>query len=180
MKLMTCLVSSLALTGLLTACGGGSDDPAPAGSSTTTAPPATTTPSTPTTSAGTAAKYAGTWGGCFSTGATTSRRETLVLTQTGPETASFAFSETNYAQLACAGAAGTTSADSGTVTFVGTKTIGADTVDMANITQGTAIQKQVFLLSGTSLKFGKQAGDGGALDANGYPTTYETNPLTKQ
>jgi hypothetical protein len=175
MKTLSCIVSSLAVAGLLTACGGGSDDPAPAGTSTTT----TTTTTTPTTSAGTAAKYVGTWGGCFSTGAATSRKETLVITQQGAETASFAFTETNYAQLACAGAAGTTSTDSGTVAFTGTKTIGTDTVDQANVTQGNGTQKQVFLVSGTTLKFGKQAGDGGTVDANGYPTTFDTNPLTK-
>jgi len=171
MKNLNHAIAALSVTTFLAACGGGGD-----GSADLVAAPATpTTPSATTT----AARYAGSWGGCFSTGATTSRNETLVITAQGAETASFAFTETNYAQPACAGAAGTTSTDSGTIAFAGTKTIGTETVDQGNVTQGTGTRKQVFRVSGTTLKFGKQAGDGGTLDANGYPTTFDTNPLTR-
>lgn len=165
MKNLILAISGLSVAVLLAACGGGGDG---------TADPAAATSST------TAAKYGGTWGGCFSTGAASSRKETLVITPQGADIASFSFAETSYGQLACAGAAGTTSTDTGTVAFSGTKTIGTETVDKGIVTQAGGSQKQVFLATATTLQFGRQAGDGGTPDADGYPTTFDTNPLARQ
>ena len=173
MKNLILAISALPLAVVLAACGGGGDGSADTAATASTAGTATPAAST------TAAKYAGTWGGCFSTAASSSRKETLVITAQGAETASFSFSEANYAEPTCAGAAGTTSSDSGTITFAGTKTMGTDTVDQATIAQAGGTQKQVMLVTGTSLMFGKQAGDGGTLDADGYPTSFEADPLSR-
>ena len=177
MNTLRCIVSSLAVAGFLTACGGGSDDIKPAGSTTTTT-------TTTTVTAGDASRYAGTWVGCFSEGPTTSSRQTLVLTQQGANSLSGASTETAFAAPSCGGTAGVTKTSSGTIAFAGTKTIGADTVDKATITfPGKPPQKQVLLVKGTApamLFFGKEPGDGGTLDADGYPTTLESNGLTKQ
>ena len=179
MKLIS-IVSSMTLLVLLASCGGGSDDPAPAASATTPA----TTPTTPAPApTETALKYAGTWVGCFPNGAASSR-ETLVITQLTPAVLSATSTETNYAAASCAGAAGTTKTNPSTFTVDGSKTIGTDTVDKVTITQpGRPAQKQVVLAKGTApvmLFVGKQAADGGAVDAEGYPTTLEPLGFTKQ
>ena len=56
----------------------------------------------------------------------------------------------------------------------------ADTVDKGIVTQTDGAQKQVFLATATTLSFGQQPGDGGTLDADGYPTTLDVNPLVRQ
>jgi hypothetical protein len=187
MKNLMHALAGLSVALLLGGCGGGGNGAADASATTAASTTTPTTASTTDTAAApaapastTAAKYAGTWSGCFATGTATSRADLLVITATGPDTATFAFTETNYAQPACAGAASSTSTDGGTVAFSGTKTIGADTVDKATVTQTSGTQKQVFMVSGTTLQFGRQAGDGGTPDANGYPTTFDGNPLTRQ
>jgi len=48
------------------------------------------------------------------------------------------------------------------------------------VTQTDGAQKQVFLATATTLSFGQQPGDGGTLDADGYPTTLDVNPLVRQ
>ena len=158
---------------LLAGCGGGGD------SATDTPAPATPTPQ-----AATAAKYVGSWSGCFDRSTTTSRRESVVITQVTAESVSFNYSEVSFAQASCGGSAGTTVSDSGTIAFSGTKVIGTETVDKGSVTSvGSPVQKQVFLVrQGTpaTLVFGKNADDGGVLDAEGYPTTLETNGLAKQ
>lgn len=178
MKLIS-IVSSMTLLVLLASCGGGSDDPAPTASTTPG-----TTPTTPaTTPTETALKYAGTWVGCFPNGAASSR-ETLVITQSTATVLSATSTETNYAAASCAGAAGTTRTNPSTFTVDGSKTIGTDTVDKVTITQpGRPAQKQVVLVKGTApvmLFVGKQASDGGVVDAEGYPTTLEPLGFTKQ
>ena len=171
MKKVVSLGSCLAVVVFLASCGGGSNDPAPTAST------------TPTPPAATALKYAGTWVGCFPNG-TASARNTLVLTQSTTASISATQTDTNYAAASCAGAAGTTTTNSSTGTVDGTKTIGTDTVDKVTITQsGRPAQKQVLLVKGTApvmLFVGKQAADGGAVDAEGYPATLETLGLTKQ
>lgn len=177
MKNRILALAALSVATMLTACGGGGDgNPASTTAQASSAEASTTTTTTMTT---TAAKYAGTWGGCFATGAATSRQETLVIVQQGSDSASFSFTEVNYDALACAGAAGTTSTDAGTIAFSGSMTIGADTVDKGIVTQTNGVQKQVFLATETTLTFGRQPGDGGAVDADGYPTTFDTNLLTR-
>ena len=180
MKNLILTLSALSVAAMLAACGGGSDaDPASATAAASTET-TTATSTTTTTETATAAKYAGTWSGCFTTGAATSRQETLVITQLTADTASFAFTEVNYGALACAGTAGATSTDAGTVAFSGTKTIGTDTVDKGIVTQADGTQKQVFLATATTLSFGRQPDDGGTPDADGYPTTFDGNALTRQ
>ena len=179
MKKLISLVSGMSVVALLAACGGGGDDgPATATPSTTTTTPATTT----TTTA--AAKYVGTWVGCFPNGTNASSRETLVLTQQGPDSLSGATTKTNFAAASCGGAAGITKTDSSTVALAGTKTIGADTVDKGILTQkDQPPQKQVLLVKGTApamLFSGKGPEDGGTVDAEGYPTTLQSLGYSKQ
>ena len=179
MKKLISLVSGMLVVALLAACGGGGDDgPATATPSTTT-----TTPTTTTTTAA-AAKYVGTWVGCFPNGTNASSRETLVLTQQGPDGLSAASTETNFAAASCGGAAGTTKTNSATAALAGTKTIGTDTVDKGIVTQkDRPPQKQVLLVKGTApamLFFGKQSEDGGTVDAEGYPTTLESLGFSQQ
>ena len=188
MKNLISLASSLSVVVLLAACGGGDDGPAAATSTTTTSTTTTTTPTTTTTTTtttpapGDASRYVGTWSSCNSTGASTSRRETIVITATGASTLAFTFTETNFSAAACTGSAGTPSVGTtGTVAFTGTtKTVGTSTVDKGSVTEGTRVQKQIFLVTATTLVTGKTAGDGGTVDADGYPNTLESGGLTKQ
>ena len=170
MKSITRFVPALAVLALVTACGGG-------GSSSDA--PATPTP-TPPVVATDSSRYVGTWAQCHSTGATTSARETIVITAPSATTVAFTQTETTYASLNCAGAAAATTTSTGTGVFVGTKTVGADTVDKVNVTQRTTTNKQILLVTATTLKTGKGANDGGVVDADGYPTTLETVSFTKQ
>lgn len=172
MKKLLSLGSSLAVVFFLASCGGGGDDgPAPATSTTTTTTPAP----------GDASRYVGTWSACVSTGASTSRKETVVITATGPSTLAFTQSETNFAAAGCAGTAGTPSTSSGTVAFTGTtKTVGTSTVDKGTVTEGTTVQKQIFLVTATTLNSGKSVADGGTVDADGYPNSLDSGVLTKQ
>lgn len=170
MNSITRFVPALAVLALVTACGGGGS------SSDATVTPTTTTPVVATDSS----RYAGNWALCHSTGATTSTREAIAITATSATTVAFTQSETLFASLNCAGAAGATTTSTGTGVFVGTKTVGVDTVDKINVTQGTTTNKQILLVTATTLKSGKAPSDGGVLDADGYPTTFETNAFTKQ
>lgn len=171
MNTLRSLVSSLAVVGFLTACGGGSDNIQPAGSTSTTT----------TVTAGDASRYAGTWSACFSNGASTSQRETIVITPTGATTAAFTDSQTNYSAAGCAGSAGTPTINTGSVAFTGTtKIVGTSTVDKGTVTQGTNVKKQIFLVTATTLNTGKEVGDGGTVDADGYPNSLDSGGLTKQ
>lgn len=169
MKKLISLVLSLSVAGLMTACGGGDDGPA-------------TTAAT-VGSSGQLSSFAGTYVGCFA-GGTTSEKETLVFTQLTTDSFSAASSTNKYAGAACAGAVTGTSSESGTASFTGTKTIGAETVNKFIYTPaGKTPTKQVALLKGSNpvtLTFGKGANDGGAVDADGYPTTFENTSFTKQ
>lgn len=167
-------VPALAVLALVTACGGGG------GSSDATATPSTTTPTPTPVVATDSSRYAGTWALCRSSGATSSERETLAFTATSATTLAFTETNTAFASLNCAGAAGTTKTNTGTASFTGTKTVGTDTVDKVIVTQGTQTQKQIVLVTATTLRTGKAAEDGGVVDADGYPTTLETNAFTKQ
>jgi len=176
MKKLT-LVSGLLALALLASCGGGGDD-APAAAS--------TTPDATPGSSAQLSSFAGTWVGCFSEG-TTSERETLVFTQQGADTFSAVSTGAHYAGAGCTGTVTSTSSESGTVTFTGTKTIGADTVNKFIFTaSGSQPTKNVALVQGTNpvtLTFGKEVQDGGVLDAEGYPTTLEsttTGSFSKQ
>ena len=169
MKNLMSLVLSVSAAVLMTACGGGDDGPA-------------TTAATVGSSAQ-LASFAGTFGGCFADG-TKSEKETLVFTQLTADTFTVASSSNKYATAGCAGAVTGTSSESGTVSFNGTKTIGAETVNKLTFTPtGKTPIKQVALIKGSNpitLTFGRGANDGGVVDSEGYPTTFESNSFTKQ
>lgn len=169
MRKMISLAPSLALAVLLGACGGGGGG---TGSGTT---------GLGTVTAGDASRYVGTWSSCSSTGTSTSERDTVVITATGASTLAFTDSQTSFSAAGCTGTAGTPTSSTGTVVFTGTtKTVGSSTVDKATITQGTSVNKQIFLVTATTLNTGRQAGDGGTVDADGYPNTLDSQVLTKQ
>jgi hypothetical protein len=177
MKLIS-IASSTALLIFLAACGGGGDDAA------APAPAANAATSTQTPNA-IALKYAGTWvGGCEQTSTTSSAKNTVVITQTTVAGFNISETDTNFTGTSCAGAGTAKPVNLFAVTFDGTKTIGTDTVDKITAAQtGQPVQKQVVLIKGTApavLFFGKSASDGGAVDAQGYPTTLEATGNTKQ
>lgn len=188
MKKLTCILSGISLLLLVTACGGGSDGSAAA----TAATPATGASATPYDTAGAApasavpapASYAGTWLQCGAEGQSTSSKQTLVITQESATTYTGLMTRTSYASPLCAGAAGITETSTAAVTLTGTKTIGDDLVDKVIVTvDQRAPFKTVFLLKGTApamLFFGKDASEGGAVDADGYPTTLEAGASTRQ
>ena len=162
MKKLLSLGLSLSVAALMASCGGGDDGPA-------------------TVTAGDANRYAGTYNACVSTGTSTSRKETIVITATGASTAAFTDTQTNYSAAACTGTAGTPTISTGTVAFTGTtKIVGTSTVDKGTVTQGTRVDKQIFLLAGGTLTTGKSVGDGGTVDADGYPNSLDSGVLTKQ
>lgn len=195
MKNLTSIVSGISLMLLVTACGGGGDD-APAAATTGATAPTTTAPTT--TTPGIAApvvtteisaqlsSLAGTWVGCSAEG-TSSERESIVFTQLSADTFSAVSTSTKFSGPGCAGAVTRTSSASGMLTFSGTKTIGAESVNKFIFTQaGSAPQKDVALVKGSNpvtLTFGKDAQDGGVMDSDGYPTTLQGNgsgTFTKQ
>ena len=170
-KLLSILTSAAALT-ILAACGGGGGD----STAVATGAGAGTTP-------GDASRYLGTWSGCTSFG-TSSEKETVVITPQAAEIFAVNFTDVKFAAPACAGPASSTTTGTGTVALSGTKTIGADTVDKGIVTQaGQAAEKQVFLVKGTgpvTLSFGRPGGEGGPVDAEGYPNTLDSFSLTKE
>ena len=182
MKTFFSLVTSISVAVALASCGGGGDSPA-ATTTTTTTPTAsatsTTTPTSVTPAANDATRYSGTWAVCHP-GGTDSEGEILAINATSATTLAVTSTDTKFASLNCAGPAGATKTSTGTAAFVGTNIVGADTVDKVIYTQGTQTQKQILLVTATTLKVGRQQSDGGVLDADGYPTTFDTIPLTKQ
>ena len=146
MKKLMSLVLSLSAAVLMTSCGGGDDGPA-------TTAPGTSTPDATVGSSAQLSSFAGTYIGCFSSGTTSSEKETLVFNQQSADTFSFAGTNANYAAAGCAGAVTGTKSSSGTFTFTGTKTIGAETVNKIIVTEaGKAPFKQVALLKGGTQK----------------------------
>ena len=173
MKTLISTISAVSALVLVVSCGGGGDAPA----STPTTP---TAPTTTTTSADVADKYVGTWGGCLLEGSVY-QRESLAFSKQNATTVAFTFNGSQFAAADCNGAALATTADSGTVVFGGTKTIGTSTVDKGIVIRATTESKQVFLATATTLIFGRSARDGGPVDADGYPTTLDSGlPLTRQ
>lgn len=161
MKNLIRALFTLALAALLTACGGGGDSDF-AGD-----------------------KYIGTWAMCRQTGTAQWEKETLTITAgTTPNTLAFTSSTAAYFNAQCTGAFGTPQLESGTIgSFNGTKTIGFDTVDQVFIGNGGLGEKQVLVIRTTNpltLFTGRSASDGGTLDANGYPTTLDTDPFVRQ
>jgi hypothetical protein len=162
MKKLTHLVLSVSVAALLTACGGGGDGE----------------------TVFAADKYVGAWTMCTSTGATTSRKETLVFARgTAVDTLAFTNSTANHFAPACAGVFGTPELESGTVSFNGTKLIGFDTVDRVFVGNGGLGEKQVLVIRTTNpltLFTGRTSFDGGTLDSDGYPTTLNADFFVRQ
>ena len=187
MKKQLSILASVVALAVLAACGGGGDSST--GTTGTTSSGGTTGTASGSGATGTTAtaavvdKYQGTWVGCFATNPG-SGKEVITIAKTSDTTVSFSYVDTAYASTDCSGTGTAAGNGSGTVVLNGTKTIGADTVDKGTVTEGNKpSEKQVFLVKGTApvtLTTGRTAADGGAVDADGYPTTMNTNSLTKQ
>jgi hypothetical protein len=160
-------VSVIALfTATLVACGGGSSSG--------------TTPTTPAATADAIDKFVGVWVNCAATGTNTSSKTTLTFAKTSAASGSYTVQDQSYsASTVCAGT-NTTSSQTGTITHAGTKIVGADTVDKLDLATKTPVasnDKDIALISGTTLKLG----DSTTLDASGYPTALDAAvPFTKQ
>ena len=162
---------SMAVLALLAACGGGGDStPATAVSGTTPTPPVATTD--------VADKYIGTWTVCVAGTAPSpgsSSRETLIFTKASATSIAYAFTQTNHTGTVCTSTPTSRFEDTGTSTFVGTKTVGSMVVDTAkdvSSAQPTVEAKGIYAIAVTGqLRVGD---DNSAKDANGYPTALDT------
>jgi hypothetical protein len=160
--------SVIILSASLAACGGGSDAPAA---------PAT---------ADVADKYVGTWSKCTGITPTTSFKVTVVATKTSATSIAYTYTDLDFATVNCSGASTPSYSEEGTVAYKGTKTIGADTVDMGEgtITKDSEptsteprVEKDISLVAGNALYFGDDA----TLGADGYPTAiFKAFGLIKQ
>jgi len=154
----------------LAACGGGGDDSTSA------------TANTLTPTAAAADKYVGTWSGCFSDGGG-SRQDTNVISKTGASSLTANWQEAYYAATGCLGTPSRTNIGVANVTLVGSKTIGTDTVDKADILQstpGAQTEKQVLAVLNGQFAIGVTAQDKGPVDAQGYPNSLDPAKLAKK
>ena len=124
-------------------------------------------------------KYVGTWSQCFNE-ATGSARDTFTLSKTGTFTASAPGTDTIYASPNCSGTATTKATSGTTVTFQGTKTLGTETVDKVDLIQQGVFVKSVVVIKNGQLYVGRTFRDGGSVDSEGYPTSLEPIPYTRQ
>lgn len=119
-------------------------------------------------------KYIGTWAACVATAASNTK-ETFVFAKTSATSSSYIFKQDSYPNSTCAGTPNPgTFTETGTIIYSGTKTIGTDTVDKFDIsvvTPSASSNKGIGIVSGSTLKLGDNSG---ALDANGYPNTYDS------
>jgi hypothetical protein len=151
------LVLLVSMASALVACGGGGD--------------------TAVANADVVDKYVGTWVACIvdQSTKTTSIRETFVYTKTNATSASVSYKEDTYPNLTCAGTtAPRTFSSSGAVTYVGTKVVGADTVDKYDAvvtTPSARTFKDISFVQGNTLRLGNTAS---GFDANGYTNTLST------
>jgi hypothetical protein len=152
MKSLNCVISSLALAAMLTACGGSADS----------------------VNGVNLTKYLGSWIQCSSTGPATSQAETLTISQGEGDLLAFADSTTSYASAGCTGTVTVTVGVTGSLLFTGTTTIGGQSVDKVIITEnGPQMQVLLVLGEGTAtatLTPGIPASAGGMVDSEGYPT----------
>lgn len=157
------IFSAIAMLSMLAACGGGdvaASDPSVSGG---VAAPADV-----------ADKYVGTWTFCGQQSPSTSYLATLVGTKLAADSINYNYSETEYVTADCTGQGSISYTESGRVAYQGTKTIGTTVVDKgegtvtADSDQNTTeprVEKDISLLSGTTLYFG----DSSSLDTEGYP-----------
>jgi hypothetical protein len=126
---------------------------------------------------------------------TTSSREIDTFTKTGTNSLVVSQISTDFKGVSCSGIGTNTQTATFTVVIVGQKQVGTDTVDLVNIpfavtptptvpagvtppVAGSFVGKTIVLISGTTMKVGDDLT--APLDANGYPTVLDPNPLLKQ
>ncbi|TWO70263.1 hypothetical protein FN976_14805 [Caenimonas sedimenti] len=158
--------------GVLAGCGGSDDDGGAA-----TAP----TPSPAPPAATAIERYTGNWTVCNFDGPTASEFETLQVTRTSDTTASFTVDSKTYATSNCTGTVVRSDASSGTISIVGTKAIGTETVDKVNVAAGGSTEKQVFVVRGDGRFFTGIPTDetGSNPDAEGYPSALDNQPFVR-
>jgi hypothetical protein len=162
------------ISSVLAACGGGSNSPPP----------------TQNPTAGSAAKYVGTWRNCApvtnAANGVMSASTDFVFTQSGDSSLSLVVNAKGYTASACGGAPfnAIDNFATGSVTLAGTKTVSGLVVDLAEF---SLISRQSPNLNGSFLDI--MAVEGNALrlggpstpDAQGYPTALDTTlSYTKQ
>lgn len=158
-------------------------------------------------------KYVGTWGGCyqpdvgvttFANGTvtttyvkstTTSSRDAVTFTKSGTNSLAGSSTSTDYNGTNCSGAGSNTQTGTFTMVIVGQKQVGADTVDLVNlsfdvssipallpagtpISNGNFVFKTIVHISGTSMRVGDDLA--APLDAFGYPTVLDPSPFFRQ
>jgi hypothetical protein len=163
------IVASATLVGVLAGCGGGGDGDGDRLFNGLT-PPASAA----------LEKYVGTWRNCAPVGAD-SELDTITITRTGETTANFSSTLTTHTGAGCTGTATASGAESGSITWSGTKTIGTETVDKIDILMGTKSEKQVAAVRADgTFHTGIPVGETGSNpDAQGYPGALDANGYTK-
>lgn len=124
-------------------------------------------------------KYVGTWTACFTTG-TSSDRETFTISKTGTTTASITGTDNRFASTNCTGTVTSTGTQSNTATWRDTKTLGTDTVDKIDLIEQGVLVKSVVVIKNGQLYTGRDVRDGGSVDSEGYPTSLDSVPYTRQ
>lgn len=126
------------------------------------------------------AKYVGTWRNCAPAGAN-SELDTMTITKTSDTTGTFSSTWSMHAGAGCTGAATESGVESGTITWVGTKTVGTETVDKLDVAMGTQTEKQIAVVHADgSFHTGIPADEPGSNpDAQGYPGAIDPNGYTK-
>lgn len=165
------LLLTILFSSVLAACGGGDD----------------TSSSTPVVTTDVADKYVGTWVMCVPSGSSSSYKITLTGSKITATAISYTYSETVHGNSTCSGTGTPDYSEAGTIVYQGTKTIGSDVVDKGegtitsdsdNTTTEPRIEKDISLVSGTTLFFGD---DDPGLDPDGYPNAlFKTLGFTKQ
>lgn len=156
-----CWVACTGALVILTACGGGSDSAS------------TSNTSGNTNVADPVDKYVGTWSACLTVKSGGSDQNTITATKTSATTINFSGQDIYYTSADCTGTPADTVPSSAQATHVGTKQIGTDTVDKWNVQAPLTTFKTVTLVANGQITFGLNASDGGAVDAEGFPTTWD-------
>lgn len=163
---------------LLTACGGGGGSGDDAGTTGTT-PGTPSGTSTTTTAASGVDVYVGRWTACLRE-QNGSQREELEITRTSDTQLNFTFTGRRFASTDCSGTAQSTDSGTGTGMLVGKGSIGGEVVDRVNITEGSQTDKDILAVRADGkLYVGRHPDDGGSVDAQGYPTAFDTDPFTR-